>query len=76
MEMLRGQWEKGGHQQRRHRTWETKVEPPAVQAPNLADKSKDITWESMNRNAAWPAEKGGRQQRRAPNLGDKSEEIA
>ena len=54
--------EKGGHQRCRRRTWETKVKKspgrqmnrnaawPAekgVQAPNLGDKSKEITWECM-----------------------------
>ena len=42
--------EKGGHQQCRHRTWETKV--------------KKLHGRQLSRNVAWPAEKGGHQQYR------------
>ena len=38
-----------------------KERTPAVQAPNLGSKSTEVK-RQMNRNAAWPAEKGGRQQ--------------
>ena len=45
-----------------HQHWETKL--------------KKSPGRQMNRNAAWPAQKGRTPAAEAPNLGDKSEEIA
>ena len=74
--------EKGGCQQCRHRTCETKVNKshgqkccmasgkgrtPAVQAPNLGDKSKEITIEMLHgqrKRADTSSDKPGRQMNR------------